>query len=223
MLHDVRHRPAWQLGWIGLYVMAAACLAIPHPPLLVEVGVTAALLAALAGALFANAGVLNWWGHVISAIVGIALGLHWAGQQAGGYGAPAWMAAVTCGMQLMYRGGADFCQWLELPEQRLPRLRAGWLAGAAGLLALTHLLALPVPAAVLATFLWLTAGMLLSNPSIHHFFPYLGALMIRTLVLDKAPVVPPSPMPGLSIGLIVVAAFMLVNMARANKNQHHFS
>ncbi|HEX9171327.1 MAG TPA: J domain-containing protein [Telluria sp.] len=222
LLQDVR-QPRWQFGWIGLYLMAAACLSIPHPPLLVEVVVTAALLAALAGALFANAGVLNGWGHVISAIVGIALGLHWAKQQAEGYGAAAWMAAVMCGMQLMYRGGADFCQWLELPEQRLPRLRAGWLAGAAGLLALTHQLALPLPAAVLATFVWLTAGMLLSNPSIHHFLPYLGAVMIRTLVLDKAPVVLPSPMPGLSIGLIVVATFMLVNMARANKNQHHFS
>lgn len=221
--HQQRFRPAWQFGWIGLYAAGAACLAIPAPPLVVSVLVTAALLVALGGAILANWGIVNRWGFLLASLVGLGAGLNMADNAVDGHGPWAWALAVTCAMLLLYRGGFDFCQWLGIPDRRLLLLRGAWLAGAAVLIAAIHVVPLTHAAWIVVAFLWLTAGMLLSNPSIPHFLPFLGAAVVRAVLLDQTPIALPAPLPALTVFLIAVAAFMAVNMLRAATHQTHFS
>jgi CHASE2 domain-containing sensor protein len=88
--------------------------------------------------------------------------------------------------------------------------------------------ATPLPDNLHAAFawLWLLAGSLLSRPTVHHAAALLGGFLgwgLLAIGFTKSSVLNRSPMMTIAMAMIAVAIYMLVNMSRANKNQHQFS
>lgn len=226
ILHQVRYRPAWQYGWMGVFAFASLCMFIPNPSDLSKVAVTVMALGCALAASFANSAVLTKMSFFVAGAIGIMSGL---GAQEGRfavYGLLACTTASYCVVQLAYRGGADLFDWLDWPASWLPPARALWLAGAVLAVAYggtSQVSATVYPALVWA---WLMAGMLLTRPSIQHFFAIIGAFFVRGMALstiNTTKFLSSQPMSTLILGLVFIAIFMVVNMARAKTNQHQFT
>ncbi|MES3023931.1 MAG: J domain-containing protein [Pseudomonadota bacterium] len=224
LLHVHRYRPLVQYGWLAPFALASLCLFIPEPSAATKIAVGAAMLACLLGASFANSAVLPPMSFFVAGAAGVLFALNVA---AGGpFHATTYALAAMCALQVLYRGGADLFDYLEVPAATVLSARIGWLSAAAAVFAFAHVA--PVPPYVFAGAVWLLilAGMLLSRPSFFLLIGYVGALVVKSYVFKQLPrpsLLMVGPMPLLALGLIVVAIFMAVNMLRANKTQHQFS
>ena len=184
LLQEHRYRPAWQFGWIGVFAFASLCMFIPNPSDMSVLAVGAMMLGCVAAACFANSAVLTKMAFFVSAVLAIMFGLSMVEGRFGVYGMATCMMAAFCGVQLAYRGGADLADWLDVPDSWILPARAIWLAGAVG--TIVHAGSSLVSVTVYPAFAWawLMAGMLLTRPSIHHFFAVVGAFVIRGLAQD---------------------------------------
>ncbi|UUZ52613.1 hypothetical protein LP419_25140 [Massilia sp. H-1] len=75
-------------------------------------------------------------------------------------------------------------------------------------------------------WVWLMAGMVLTRPTVHHFFAMIGAMFLNGMaaqVVNQSPLMHSQPMRSISFGMIFIGIFMAVNMVRAKANQHQFS
>jgi len=225
ILHDIRYRPAWQFGWLPAYVLASTALYVPDPPAILVVLIAAAMIGCVIMATFANSPVFHALTYFASLAGGIGLGQSLIEDRFAGQELAAILGAVIA-IQVLYRGGSDLFDWSGMPPRMLLPMRLAWMTGAAGIIVLAATVALPVPAFLAASWLWLLAGMLLSRPSFNPVIVMFGALVLRIL-LDRAlpdtPLLGEKPMPLLTLGFIVVAMFMSVNIFRANKHQHSFA
>lgn len=225
LVHDVRHRPQWQFGWMALYAVFSTLMFIPDPPALLTWAVTASMVGAALGAAFANSVIFTGITFAIAALIGLSVGASLSDRPFGPYGYVACAAGVFAGMQMHYRGGADFWDWLGKGAW-IARLRYVWLAGAVALLLLADTSPLPLNLHAALTWVWLLGGLLLSRPTIHHAVGVGGGFIIWAglcIALTKSSVLNASPMMSIAAATSAVAIYMLVNISRATKHQHPFS
>ena len=225
LVHDVRHRPRWQFGWMALYAVFSTLMFIPDPPAALTWAVTAAMVGAAPLAAFANSVVFTGITFAIAALIGLLIGASLSDRPFEPYGYVACAAGVFAGMQMHYRGGADLWVWLG-KDAWIARLRYAWLAGASALLVLADASPLPLNLHAALTWVWLLGGLLLSRPTIHHAAGVGGGFIIWAglcIVLTKSSVLNASPMMSIAAATSAVAIYMLVNMSRATKHQHQFS
>jgi hypothetical protein len=226
LLHDLRYRPRWQFGWMALYAVFSTLMFIPDPPAPLVWLVTAAMIGAAVWGAFANSAVFEGTTFLIAGVVGVALGTSLFLHPFESYGYLACVTGVFAGMLLHYRGGGDLWHLLGKGAALLVRLRYAWLAGAAGLLLSADATPLHDNLHAALAWLWLLAGLLLSRPTVHHAAALLGGFLgwgLLAGIFTKSSVLNRSPMLTIAMAMIAVAIYMLVNMSRANKNQHQFS
>jgi hypothetical protein len=226
LLHDLRYRPRWQFGWIALYAAFSTLMFIPDPPAPLVWLVTAAMTGAAMWGAFANSVMFEGTTFLIAGVVGVVLGTLLFQRPFESYGYLACATGVFAGMLLHYRGGGDLWHLLGKGAALLVRLRYAWLAGAAGLLLSADATPLHDHLHAAITWLWLLAGILLSRPTVHHAAALLGGFLgwgLLAATFTKSSVLNRSPMMTIAMAMIAVAIYMLVNMSRANKNQHQFS
>ena len=226
LLCDHRYRPAWQFGWMGVFAFASLSMFIPNPSDLSIVAVLVMVLGCALAASFANSVVLTPMAFVVSGALGVMFGLDAQNGRFGVYGLLTSTAAAYCVVQLAYRGGADLFDWFNWPASWVLPARALWLAGTVAAIAYGG--TSPVSANVYPALVWawLMAGMLLTRPTIHHFFAIIGAFIFRGMALtmfNTTKFLSSQPMSTLIFGLLFIAIFMVVNMARAKTNQHQFT
>jgi hypothetical protein len=226
LLHDVRYRPQWQFGWLGVYVFASLCTFIPNPSGGSMLAVSAMLVGSAIAATFANSAALTPFGLIVATVVGSTVGLYISYGPLGLYGVPACIAMGICTIQHFYRGGSDLLEWLAVRVERILPLRAAWLVGAAAFICFAgQAQAAPMVYAA-AGWAWMVAGMILSRPSVPHAIGILGAFALKPVIanmLATQSLFNTEPISMEVIAMLAIAIFMSVNMARANTNQHQFT
>jgi len=225
LLHDLRHRPGMQFGWMAAYAVFSTLMFIPAPPAPLAWLVAAGLVATACAAAFANSLVFTRLHYVISIVAGLSIGNSLYINSFGPYGYVACAAGAFCGLHLLYRGGTDLWDWLG-KDNPVFALRCIWLAGAAALLVLVDASPLPVPLHTALTWAWLLAGMVLSSATYNTFHTMIfGLLALGALrvAMPKDSLIATSPLQAIVFAMFIVAIRMTVNMARAKQHQHQFS
>jgi len=151
-----------QLGWIAPYLMLALLLFVPERGETIRLVTAAGLCASALLAYAMNRQLLH--GMLLVLVLGLSL---FCAMFMSGRGQPALavgeaMPLIFCLAALALRSATGLygdCGW---PEARLPRLRAAWLVGCAGLLSLLYLHLLPAAFVGAALLVWSCAGMLFS-------------------------------------------------------------
>lgn len=227
LLHELRYRPAVQLGWIPAFALLSVLMFIPGPAPAFAWMLGAAMLACTAVASFANSVLFGKAHYIIGALGALFAGISMAGPHGyPGYGYLTCAAGAFCGLQLLYRGGADL--WSRMPDKAhlLLPLRCIWLAGAAALVIGADFSPLPLQLHAALCWLWVLGGMLLSNPTVHFLAAVAGGVGLIFTILALRPemaMLNTSPLQTLIPPLCGVAVFMAVNMIRTKKNHHPFS
>ncbi len=209
-----------------MFAVASLCMFIPNPSAGAVLAITVVMFGCAVVASFANSIALDKMSYFVAAALAIMIGLWMARGAFGAYGLTSCVMAAYCMVLLVYRGGADLVGWLGVADKWIVGARATWFAGAAGL----ALYALYAPAQGMAyqaaMWAWLLAGILLTRPTIHHFFAVMAAYVVQTLIVQSvqsAGTLSADPVTALIFGMTFIAVFMGVNMSRAKTNQHHFS
>jgi hypothetical protein len=224
--HDLRLRPQLQLAWVGAFAAASVLMFLaPSPDPGLPLGTCAILGASAAVATFSNSAVFSLSDFLTNGAIALLFASGAAKNIFPEYGYLACALLIYCTFQLLYRGGSDLVDWLGKPAQWVLAMRRIWLGAAAAMvcLALTPLAsALPAHAIM---WLVLLTGMLLSRPTIHPLFGFLGGFALAAIIAAAAP---PRQLddPGLYLLLtltITVAIFMGMNMHRVVTHQHQFS
>ena len=226
LLHDLRFRPGWQLGWIPVYALLSTLTLIREPAPVFAWLLGAAMLGCAAAAAFANSVILARVHFIVSAVGACLFGGAMASKDFAGYGYVTCIASAWCAIHLLYRGGADLWSRMTAQAGLLLPLRCVWLAGLALLVLGADVSPLSPAWHTTLCWLWLLGGMLLSNPTINPFWAGLGglALVFGTTLLRQGPtMLNAMPMSMLITPLYTLAIFMLANMFRATKTQHPFS
>lgn len=226
VMHDHRFRPHWQYGWMGVFAFASLVMFIPNPSELPRVAVAVLMAACLLLSSFANSPVFSGFTYFIAGVLGLLGGIGMANGPFEPFGIFTCIMAAYCGVQLAYRGGGDLFDLLKVQDRLVLGLRAAWFAGAIGFIAFAGTLQVSANSYTAAAWAWLMAGMLLTRPSIHHFFALIGAVILRGLAdefLNASPMMKSQPMSALTFGMIFIGIFMAVNIARAKTNQHQFT
>ncbi len=226
LLHDWRHRPAVQFGWIPLFTVASLLALTVTPTPVVTVFVTTLLMVALANATLANSLVLPPLSFALTTAIGIAMGSTMDGDGAAPFGIVAWTTASVCLLQLITRGGSDLCHWAGIPATRFVVLRAAWLTGAAALLVLGVVVNVPVAVYLPLAWLWMLAGVLLSRPSINPIYTIAGSVLFSGLIAEAgfaSTAFDRQPLTTTLVLMFAIAIFMIGNMQRAKEHQHPFA
>ena len=151
-----------QLGWIAPYLMLALLLFLPERGETVRLVTAAGLCASALLAYAMNRQLLH--GMLLVLVLGLslfgAMFMSGRGQPALGIGEA--MPLIFCLAALALRSATGLYGDCRFPEALLPRLRAAWLVGCAGLLSLLYLQLLPGAFVGAALLVWSCAGMLFS-------------------------------------------------------------
>ena len=226
LLHDLRYRPRWQLGWIPVFALLSSLMFIPEPPAKFAWLLGTAMIGCALVAGFVNSVLFFRNYYVFVGIAALVYGFTLASNAYPGYGALTCAAGAFCGIQLLFRGGADL--WSRMPSKThliLP-LRRVWLAGTVALVLGAEVSPLPLQLHAALCWLWILGGMLLSNPTVPPRAMVAGSLGLFSCLMmlrSLGSILGTSPLSMLFIPLFAVAIFMLVNIIRAQKNQHPFS
>lgn len=226
ILNDHRFRPAWQYGWIGVFAFASLCMFIPNPSDLSKLAVGAMMLGSALAASFANSLVFTKFTYFIAGVLGLLGGLGMAAGPFEHFHLLTCVLAAYCAMQLAYRGGSDLFDHFKVADHLVLVLRASWFAGAIGFIAFAGTSPVDSASYTAGAWAWLMGGMILTRPTIHHFFAVVGAYILQELAfqfLNASPMMKSQPMSALSFGMIFIGIFMAVNIARAKTNQHQFT
>jgi len=226
LLHDLRFRPGVQLGWIPVFALLSVLMFIPQPPAAFSWTLGAAMVGCTLVASFANSVLFDKTHYLFGALLCIGFGSVMAEQAYPGYGLVTCAAGTYCGLQLLYRGGADL--WGRMPARAglLLPLRCAWLAGTLALVLGAGISPLPPQLHAALSWLWIVGGMLLSNPTLNPVGAVVGSLglvLAVTLLRPELAELQAQPMSMLVMPLFSIAIFMVVNMIRTKKNQHPFS
>ncbi len=223
IMHDHRHRPRWQFGWIGWYALVSLCLFIPAPSnsTKVLVGIVMAI-AALAGS-FAISALTNKTMFGISVAFALVVGMGLGSEIFPQFGITICVLSSLCATYIMQSSGGGVLDWLALPSQRIVLARRIWLSVALASQLYVH--TAQQISALIPPFLWLwiLAGMLLSRPTINVAYAIFGAIGVGVLLELCWPLQDASQLKMLRFVMLAVAIFMVVNMTRAKTTQHQFS
>lgn len=152
----------WQLGWIAPYLLLALMLFLPERSDTMRLVTAGGLCASALLAYAMNRQLLH--GMLLLLVLGLslfaAMFMSGKGQSALAIGEA--MPLMFCLAALALRSATGLygdCGW---PEALLPRLRAAWLIGCAGLLSLLYVQQLPAVLVGAALYAWSCAGLLFS-------------------------------------------------------------
>ena len=151
-----------QLGWIASYLMLALLLFLPERGETIRLVTAAGLCASALLAYAMNRQLLH--GMLLVLVLGLSL---FGAMFMSGRGQPALavgeaMPLIFCLAALALRSATGLYGDCRFPEALLPRLRAAWLVGCAGLLSLLYVQLLPAALVGAALLVWSCAGMLFS-------------------------------------------------------------
>ena len=151
-----------QLGWIAPYLMLALLLFLPERGETIRLVTAAGLCASALLAYAMNRQLLH--GMLLVLVLGLSL---FGAMFMSGRGQPALavgeaMPLIFCLAALALRSATGLYGDCRFPEALLPRLRAAWLVGCAGLLSLLYVQLLPAALVGAALLVWSCAGMLFS-------------------------------------------------------------
>ena len=151
-----------QLGWIAPYLMLALLLFLPERGETIRLVTAAGLCASALLAYAMNRQLLH--GMLLVLVLGLSL---FGAMFMSGRGQPALavgeaMPLIFCLAALALRSATGLYGDCRFPEALLPRLRAAWLVGCAGLLSLLYVQLLPAAFVGAALLVWSCAGMLFS-------------------------------------------------------------
>lgn len=226
LLHHTRYQPQWQYGWMGVFALASLWMFVASPgPALVATLQLTLFGCALASA-FANSAVFNKFIFIVAGALAILIGVSMSQGPFAEFGVLNCSLAAFCCVMLAYRGGADLFEHFNVSSALIPPARVLWLTVAAGFIALAGTLPLTAQLTTAGAWVWLMAGMVLTRPTVHHFFAMIGAMFLNGVaaqVVNQSPLMHSQPMRSISFGMIFIGIFMAVNMVRAKANQHQFS
>ena len=225
MVNVVRFSPGAQFGWIVVFAPASMCMFEAGLSTLAAFGLFAVMLGCALAATFGNSAVMSRQGLVVAAVVSSLVGLAMGYGSLTATGIATWMLAAYCFVLLVNRGGADLCDWLGASDNWIVSLRVTWLAGAVAIIGYATRFSVHADYPQ-GMWTWLFAGILLTRPSIQHFYAVIGAYAVRGLLFNfsgQSSSLASQPVSTLTLGLIFIAVFMSVNMVRAKTNQHQFS
>ena len=151
-----------QLGWIVPYLVLALVLFLPERGETVRLVTAAGLCASALLAFAMNRQLLH--GMLLFLCLGLSLfaAMFMSGRGESALGIGEAMPLIFCLAALALRSATGLygdCGW---PETRLPRLRAAWLIGCAGLLSLLYVQLLPAALVGAMLYAWACAGLLFS-------------------------------------------------------------
>lgn len=227
-LHQRRHEPAWQHGWLLPFAALTLLMFMVDPGPVARYALTLGLFGCMLAALFAGSAQLSlthWFFVATPAIATAFLMLECGYRDAGLW---ACIFASICAFTLALRGGEHLYAATKLPPALLPKVRCAWLLGCIVLylgLALNHGV-LPGLALAMLAWLWCLAGLLLSRFVFSAIYIWPGLMALRFLVDTNARVLKDLQSPQLALlipAIAVVAFFMLLNMYHAAKEKRHFS
>ncbi|MGK5051174.1 hypothetical protein [Janthinobacterium sp. RB2P8] len=151
-----------QLGWIAPYLLLALLLFLPERSETMRLVAAAGLCASALLAYAMNRQLLH--GMLLLLVLGISLfgAMFMSGRGESALAVGEAMPMMFCLAALALRSATGLygdCGW---PEVLLPRLRAAWLIGCAGLLSLLYVQQLPAALVGAALLAWSCAGLLFS-------------------------------------------------------------
>lgn len=174
-----------QLGWIAPYLMLALLLFLPERGETMRLVTAAGLCASALLAYAMNRQLLH--GMLLLLVLGLSL---FGAMFMSGRGQPALavgeaMPLIFCLAALALRSASGLYGDCRFPEALLPRLRAAWLIGCAGLLLQLYLQLLPAAFVGAALLVWSCAGMLFSPSDFkwRSMWPLVLAPSIASVVL----------------------------------------
>lgn len=226
LLHHTRYLPQWQYGWMGVFAMASLWMFVTSPGAVLVATLQVTLFGCALASGFANSAVFARFTFLIAGTLAFLIGVPMSQGSFAAYGVLNCCLATFCGVMLAYRGGADLLDHFAVPPAAILAARAAWMAGAAGFITLAGTLPLTAQTTNAAAWAWLMAGMVLTRPTIHHFFAMFGALVLNGMagaLLNHSPLIHSQPMRSISFGMLFIGIFMAVNMARARTTQSQFS
>jgi hypothetical protein len=198
-----------QLGWIVPYLLLALVLFLPGRSETVRLVTAASLCASALLAYAMNRQLLH--GMLLFLCLGLSLfaAMFMSGRGESALGIGEAMPLIFCLAALALRSATGLygdCGW---PEARLPRLRAAWLIGCAGLLSLLYLQLLPAALVGAMLYAWACAGLLFSPTDFKWkaIWPLVLAPSIASVVLaSHAPDIRAMPMMhhGVEVALAVL-------------------
>ena len=198
-----------QLGWIAPYLTLALLLFLPERSDTVRLVTAAGLCASALLAYAMNRQLLH--GMLLFLVLGMSLfaAMFMSGKGQSALAVGDAMPMMFCLAALALRSATGLygdCGW---PEALLPRLRAAWLIGCAGLLSLLYMQQLPAALVGAALYAWSCAGLLFSPTDFKWktIWPVVLVPSIATFVLaGHAPAIRAMPMMhnGVELALAVL-------------------
>ena len=221
LLHDHRHRPAWQYGWLPLFFIFSLLLFCHDPGPAAYYVVAFGVIACCAWAVFAASAFFAMAFYLVVGVMALILAVMFPRSAYGHLSSFAfWFTILTFGVQ----GGLVMYAQLGVPAKLLLKARLLWLAGFVGIYALSGSLGDGMLAAVVWS--WALAGMLLTRMTFNTAVMWLAILGIRMVLtigngrFDKDI---GGPLPMLLTLMTLVLYFMLQNMYHAKTKDLPFS
>ncbi|WP_436531315.1 hypothetical protein [Janthinobacterium sp. MDT1-19] len=203
-----------QLGWIVPYLLLVLLLFLPERSETMRLVTTAGLCASALLAYAMNRQLLH--GMLLLLCLGLSLfaAMFMSGKGQSALAVGDAMPLMFCLAALALRSASGLygdCGW---PEALLPRLRAAWLIGCAGLLSLLYIQQLPAALVGAMLFLWSCAGLLFSPTDFRWktlwplvLVPSIGIFLLA----GQAPSIRAMPMMHNSVELAVAVVYLTLH------------
>lgn len=200
-----------QLGWIAPYVLLALLLFLPERSDTTRLVASAGLCASALLAYAMNRQLLHGMLLLLSLGLSLFVGMFMSGRGPAALAIGEAMPLMFCLAALALRSATGLYGDCRFPEALLPRLRAAWLIGCAGLLLQLHVQQLPAALVGAALYVWSCAGLLFSPSDFRWktMWPLVLAPSIGSFLLAaQAPSIRAMPMMHNSVELAVAVLYL---------------
>ncbi|MBR7633195.1 J domain-containing protein [Janthinobacterium lividum] len=200
-----------QLGWIVPYLMLALLLFLPERSETMRLVTAAGLCASALLAYAMNRQLLH--GMLLLLCLGLSLfaAMFMSGKGPAALAIGEAMPLIFCLAALALRSATGLYGDCGFPEALLPRLRAAWLIGCAGLLSLLYVQQLPAALVGAALYAWSCAGLLFSPTDFKWktIWPVVLVPSLASFVLaGHAPAIRAMPMMHNSVELALAVLYL---------------
>ncbi|WP_139174315.1 J domain-containing protein [Janthinobacterium lividum] len=199
------------LAWIAPYLLLALLLFLPEWHDSVRLITSAGLCTTALLAYAMNRQLLNGLLLVLAVVASLFIGMFLNGAGFSALAIGNSTPLMFCLIMLALRSATGLYGDCGFPEALLPRLRAAWLVGCAGLLSLLYVQQLPAALVGAALFAWSCAGLLFSPSDFkwRSMWPLVLAPSIASVVLaGQAPSIRTMPMMHHSVELTMAVLYL---------------
>lgn len=199
------------LAWIAPYLLLALLLFLPEWHDSVRLITSAGLCTTALLAYAMNRQLLNGLLLVLAVVASLFIGMFLNGAGFSALAIGNSTPLMFCLIMLALRSATGLYGDCGFPEALLPRLRAAWLVGCAGLLSLLYVQQLPAALVGAMLFAWSCAGLLFSPSDFkwRSMWPLVLAPSIATVVLaGQAPSIRTMPMMHHSVELAMAVLYL---------------